>query len=107
MVDREFESMSIADLLERLERNIRYGCHSTCAEAGRSFAGQELRRRGRDAGFAIIRRLLEMNQQPLNAVELRVSEGLVMVLCWMIPNNHLGQIGLPAMEATEKLELGV
>ena len=91
MTDQDLKTMSVADLLARLERNIRYGCHSTRAEAGRSFAGKELRNRGKEAAKTIADRLLALNaQESQDPIDARVRDGLVLVLCWMVPDD--GQI---------------
>jgi hypothetical protein len=87
MTDQNLKTMSVTDLLSRLENDIRYGCHSTRAEASRSFAGKELRERGREAAEAIVQRLLTLNEQePENPVEAGVRNGLTLVLYWMVPD---------------------
>jgi hypothetical protein len=84
MTDQNLKVMSVVDLLERLEKDIRYGCHSTRAEASRSFAGKELRSRGEEAVRAITNRLQVMNEPPpKDGLEARVRDGIEMILYWM------------------------
>jgi len=77
-------TMSVPELLVRLEADIYYGCHSTRAEASRSFARKELRHRGEKAIAAIVVRLQEMAEQPLeDECKKSVRDGLALTLYWM------------------------
>jgi hypothetical protein len=88
MVDQNLKTMSVTDLVARLENDIRYGCHSVRAETSRSFAGMELRIRGAEAIRAITNQLQVMNAQPpKDDVERRVRDGIEMFLCWMTPDT--------------------
>lgn len=81
------EPISIPELIKRFENDIRYGCHSTVAEASRSHAGKELEKRAKFNGSEIIPaltlRLDEMNRQTLNGVEKSVYNGINMLLNWI------------------------
>lgn len=80
--------MSVADLLARLENDIRYDCHSTGTKVSRSWAGQELRTRGGEAVQAITERLRIMDAQlSQNQVEAGVREGIAMLLSWMTQDS--------------------
>ena len=79
-MDNDLSAMSVADLIARFEKDIRFGCHSTRAEASRSLAGQELERRGEETIQAIQNRLKVI--QTNNDVDLSVRTGLTMLLHW-------------------------
>ena len=84
MISTDLKVMSVADLLAHFENDVRYGCHSTRAEASRSLAGKELETRGEDAVQALTARQNEMSQQSQeNGVEAGVRCGIEMLLSWM------------------------
>ena len=86
MTNQILEIMSVNDLLGRFDNDIRYGCHSAEAEARRSFAGQELRKRGEEGVRAVAGRLQEMPQPSENALEARVREGFAILFSWINPD---------------------
>lgn len=81
------ELLSIPDLMERFEKDIRFGCHSTRAEASRSLAGKELEKRaktsGKEVALALTSRLNELTSQSLDDVEKSVRNGIDMLLTWI------------------------
>jgi hypothetical protein len=81
------DSLSIPDLMERFEKDIRSGCHPTRAEASRSLAGKELEKRAdrnsREIVPALALRLSDMRRQSLDGVEKSVYDGLDMLLTWI------------------------
>ena len=84
---QNLELFSIHQLIDRFEKDIRYGCHSTRAEASRSAAGKELEKRARidekEIVPALAARLNEMTGQSLNDLERSVCNGVDMLLTWI------------------------
>ena len=74
----------IDPLIERLENDIRFGCHLAETEAGRSLAGKQLRMRGEPAKQALLQRIRELNESVgRDPLSQRVRDGLIAVHSWM------------------------
>lgn len=88
--NQDLEAMSLPQLVKRFENDIRYGCHSTRAEASRSLAGKELQRRGKESLQEIAARWGAIDQQaPENQVEIGVRNGLAMLIAWIVGSEIL------------------
>lgn len=83
-MERNLKLVSIPDLVDRFENDIRFGCHSTLAEASRSLAGKELQKRtGGEVIAVLYARWNEMNKKTLSGVEESVRIGLGMLIQWI------------------------
>ena len=75
---------SASALLDRFESDIRFGCHSTWIEAGRSQAGKRLCRIGTKALPDIEVRVNALDAQRRGSLlDESVLDGLRMLLGWM------------------------
>ena len=83
--EESFGELPIGDLVGRFESDIRFGCHSTRAEASRSLAGQELQRRGETDRDRVVKALAARieGMSASTRLDARVRDGLEMLHGWM------------------------
>jgi len=73
--------LPIPDLIERFEKDIRFGCHSILTEISRSQAGKELERRSKEEVIPVLHsRWKELGESTLDGVEKRVHSGIATLM---------------------------
>ncbi len=82
METENLSSLSISELIERFEKDIRFGCHSTLAEASHSQAGKELRRR-EGVTSKLLSHWKEMGERSLDGTEASVRVGIGFLIQWL------------------------
>ena len=78
---KNLADVSISKLIEYFEEDIRFGCHSTLTEVGRSYARQELEKRSKEEVIhALHSRWKAIGEDPGDNVERDIRNGISMLM---------------------------